>query len=103
MRRIVLGLALGAVAVAASGCGGRSIYRNVGDGRPALDPAVEPASATAGDAPAGRERFEPGPAPGGLIDANAAFGPRFSRGAVSDAEMLRNNADAGYRDGMVPY
>jgi hypothetical protein len=102
MRRYAWGVAV--LALAAGGCGGRSIYRNVGTGRAEGDPAVTRTSVEAEAEPAARGRFEPeAESSGGLIDANAAFGPRFSRGAVPDAEMLRNQSDAGYRDGAVPY
>jgi hypothetical protein len=88
MRRIAVGIVLVVVGMA-SGCGsGRSIYRDVGMVPPPADPAV------------GRASVE---LDRGGLDPNAAMSPRFSRAAVPDAVMLRDQAEAGFRDPSVPY
>lgn len=79
MRRNALA-ALVFAATFATGCGPTVPYRNVGVGR--SDPAVVPA-ATGGD-------------------ASEVSVPRFSRDAVPDSVMLREQANAGYNDSPGP-
>lgn len=100
MRRIALGCVVLAAAVA--GCGGRSIYRNVGVGQPGTDPQLTRTSVESRERLAGSSATSANSA-GGMIDANEALGPRFARGAVPDSEMLRTQSEAGYRDPTVPY
>jgi len=89
MRRIAP-LALGLTLATAFGCGASRPYRNVGVGRAGYDPAVVQGSYQ----PEGAEPLD---------EAQPATGSRFSREAVGDAEMLRNQRLNSVNDSPVPY
>ena len=86
MRRNALGLNLvltfAGSALLAQGCGMSRPYRNIGVGRP--DPSVRRASVESGG------------------ETSDARGARFSRDAVPDSVMLRDQIDTGYRDTPAP-
>jgi hypothetical protein len=90
MRRIVpAGLFLSLATLA--GCGSHHYYRNVGVGQPSAGPSLE--THVGGGIPGAAVHDE------GVERAGTG---RLSRDAVPDSVMLREQADAGFRDTQVP-
>jgi hypothetical protein len=88
MRRIApIGLVMGVAML--TGCGTNHYYRNVGVVQQAAGPSLE--------------THVVGGIPGGAASEVGPAGPgRLSREAVPDSVMLRDQADSGFRDSLVP-
>jgi hypothetical protein len=94
MRRIALhGIVL--AGCLAAGCGTSHQYRNISTGRtePVIDSGLTRVSGTLAEGQ-GRAASD---------DPEAPAPKRFARGNVPNSVMLRDQAESGYRDDVVPH